>query len=576
VAERHHTVTGFFRYFLTAHLSRSILMIGLMVVAGLAESFGVLAIIPVLNVAGGSGNGDSRIGQAVVNGIRALGLEPTLGVLLMTIVVAISLKALTLLIANWQVGYTIAEVTRDLRLELMRGLLDVRWPYFGTRTTGQFANAILSEAGRASAAYRQACQLLARVIQVTAYLVIAWMLSWQVSLLALVAGMILTLLFRYFFTLTHAASRAQTTLSKNLASRLVDVLQGIKPLKAMARQDLVWPLLEHETEGLNQAQRSTVWAAESMRALQEPLLTAMLATGLYWIIGVQGQPLSTVLVLTFVFYRLMTNVNILHLRYQTVVRGESAFWSLKDEIDRIASEREDISTGRDPGQLREGIRIKNVRFAYDKRPVLDGIDLEIPAGSFVAIAGESGSGKTTLADLVVGLQVPDEGHILVDGVSLDQLALRAWRRTIGYVPQEMLLFNDTILRNVTLGDESVTREDVERALRAAGAWDFVTEKEGQLDQHIGQGGGMLSGGQRQRIAIARALVTRPSLLILDEVTTALDPVTERAICATLKGLSGEVTILSISHQPALREVADIVYLMRDGKVQEVESDATRA
>jgi ATP-binding cassette subfamily C protein len=545
-------------------------MVGFMILAGLAEGVSVVTLIPVLEIAGGGGTASSGVGRVVVDGVRALGLEPTLGVLLAAIVIAMGLRALTLLLANRQVGYTVAQVTRDLRLELMRGLLDVRWPYFASRSTGQFANSTLTEANRSAQAYEEACEVLAASLQIAAYLSVSTLISWQVTLAAVLAGVTLTFLFRRFFADSHAAGRTQTALSKSLASRLVDVLRGIKPLKAMAREDLVWPLLEQETQGLNEAQQRTVRAVETMRSFQEPAMAAMLALGLYWIIGVRGQPVPTVLVLIFVFYRIMTNVNTLQLRYQTVVQGESAFWSLRDESDSIAKEREEDRGGLDLGRLREGIRFEGVRFAYDERPVLDGVDLDIPAGSFVAIAGESGSGKTTLADLVAGLYVPDEGRILVDGVPLSELSLSAWRRKIGYVPQEMLLFNDTIMRNVSLGDERITRQDVESALRAAGAWDFVGEKDGQLDHHIGEGGGMLSGGQRQRIAIARALVTEPSLLILDEVTTALDPVTERAICSTLKKLSGGVTILSISHQPALRAVADIVHVMRNGKLHPAE------
>jgi ATP-binding cassette, subfamily C, bacterial len=151
-------------------------------------------------------------------------------------------------------------------------------------------------------------------------------------------------------------------------------------------------------------------------------------------------------------------------------------------------------------------------------------------------------------------------------VPLTEIDPATWRRTIGYVPQEMLVFNDTIMRNVTLGDKSISREDVERALRLAGAWSFVEQKPDGLDQRMGERGGSLSGGQRQRIAIARALVWEPSLLILDEVTTALDPETERAICNTLRQLKGSTTILAISHQPAVREAADIAYAVQNGQL----------
>ena len=136
---------------------------------------------------------------------------------------------------------------------------------------------------------------------------------------------------------------------------------------------------------------------------------------------------------------------------------------------------------------------------------------------------------------------------------------------IGYVPQETLLLHDTVMRNVALGDPGLGEKDVERALRAAGAWDFVRNLPGGLHGTVGERGGKLSGGQRQRIAIARALVHDPALLILDEATSGLDPVSEEGICRTLRGLRGKLTILAISHQPAMVGVADRVYRIRDGQ-----------
>jgi ATP-binding cassette subfamily C protein len=137
----------------------------------------------------------------------------------------------------------------------------------------------------------------------------------------------------------------------------------------------------------------------------------------------------------------------------------------------------------------------------------------------------------------------------------------------------MFLLNDSIRRNVTLGDPALTDADVERALKLAGAWDFVSKIPEGLDWEVGERGARLSGGQRQRIAIARALVTRPTLLILDEVTASVDPDTERAICETLVSLRGQVTILAISHQPAMRRVADRAYRMRRGRLEPLTANA---
>jgi ATP-binding cassette subfamily C protein len=179
--------------------------------------------------------------------------------------------------------------------------------------------------------------------------------------------------------------------------------------------------------------------------------------------------------------------------------------------------------------------------------------------------GLSGSGKTTVVDLLIGLMRPKKGEIWIDDLPLSQIDLRSWRRLIGYVPQEMWLLHDTVLNNVTLGDPELNEKDAEKALRAAGVWEFIQAMPKGINSTVGERGGKVSGGQRQRISIARALVHRPKLLILDEATTALDPQNEKAICETLRELKGELTILAISHQPAILDIADRAYRIEDGQ-----------
>ena len=199
----------------------------------------------------------------------------------------------------------------------------------------------------------------------------------------------------------------------------------------------------------------------------------------------------------------------------------------------------------------------------------------MPAGGITAIVGPSGAGKTTVIDLVTALLRPQEGEVLIDDLPLQRVDWRAWRRMIGYVPQDTVLLHDTVRNNVTLGDPELTEADAVSALRAAGIWDVVSGMPEGLDTIVGERGGKLSGGQRQRVAIARALAHKPRVLILDEATSALDPETEAAICRTLEGLRGELTIVAISHQSPLVDVADRVYRMGDGTATLV-ADETRA
>ena len=181
-----------------------------------------------------------------------------------------------------------------------------------------------------------------------------------------------------------------------------------------------------------------------------------------------------------------------------------------------------------------------------------------------------------MVDLVTALLRPQEGEIWIDDLPLQRVDWRAWRRMIGYVPQDTLLLHDTVANNVTLGDPELTRADAEAALRAAGIWDLVSGLPEGLDTVVGERGGKLSGGQRQRVAIARALAHKPRLLILDEATSALDPETEAAICRTLEALRGDLTIIAISHQSPLVDVADRVYRMGDGTASLVADRRLRA
>jgi ATP-binding cassette, subfamily C, bacterial len=249
--------------------------------------------------------------------------------------------------------------------------------------------------------------------------------------------------------------------------------------------------------------------------------------------------------------------------YQRMVTSESAYWSMQAAIEGAKSENEHPPEGLTP-VLRHAIRLENVGFRYRDTWILRNAALTIPAGGITAIVGPSGAGKTTVIDLITALLRPQEGEVWIDELPLQRVDWWAWRRMIGYVPQETILLHDTVRNNVTLGDPELTAADAEGALRAAGLWDVVSTLPEGLDTIVGERGGKLSGGQRQRVVLARALAHKPSVLILDEATNALDPETEAAICRTLEALRGELTIIAISHQSPLVDVADRVYRMGDG------------
>ena len=511
------------------------------------------------------GAADSMLERMVIDGFAALGITPTLGLLLIIMITTVTLKSGLMLLANKQIGYTVARVATDLRIELLKALRVSRWQYFIKQPLGSLSNSIATESSRTSKAYKSGVLMTAEFFQALVYCIMAFFVSWQATLIALAAGFTIIVVLKRFLKKARLAGKRQTELRKSLLRLLADTFQSIKPLRAMARENTYDHLLKRKTTRLNKALQKQVLNEEFLTAFQKILVMLFLAGAIYVLLTYWQMTLPSVMVLMFLVARLLKRLNKVQGDYQGMIVNESAYWSLQDTLETVKSAREEIGGDRTP-VLKQAIHLKNVTFAYEDQPVLQNVSLKFPMGRIITIVGPSGSGKTTLVDLVTGLLRPQQGEVLIDDVPLAEVNLRSWRRMIGYIPQETILLHDTVLNNITLGDPDLSVADAQEALRAAGAWEFVNSMPQAMQSIVGERGGKLSGGQRQRISIARALVHKPKLLILDEATSGLDPESEAAVCDTLQQLRGKLTILAISHQSALVKIADKSYRIRDGKI----------
>jgi len=554
-------------YFTRAYPRHTLTMLLAQLMAGVMEGISLTALLPMLNIAvsGGTGKFGSGIGKFVTSSLQIVGITPTVASLLMVVVVGVLLKSALVLLADRKVGYTVALVATDLRLSLLRALLGTRWEYYLGQPMGSLANSAASEVMRASSAYLQGTLAITYLVQTLVYTVLALLVSWKVSIVAFAAGCLLTVLLNRLVRKAKKAGRQETAVLQSLLSRLTDCLQSVKPLKSMGREQLAERMLEADALKLNRALRKQVYSKAVLKSLQEPILLMLIVSGLYVTLVLWKYELPTVMMLVFLVARLFSELGKLQRKLQEMATCESAFWSLKNKIDE-ANQQKEPDLGRKQVMLKKSLRFDRVNFSYAGASILKMVSLEIPAGSFASVIGPSGAGKTTLVDLVSGLLRPQEGDVLVDDVPMGEMDVRYWRRQIGYVPQDTVLLHDSILANVTLSDPELSDSDAEAALRAAGAWDFVSAMPDGLLTVVGERGSKLSGGQRQRIAIARALAHRPALLILDEATSALDPESEKAICTTLMSLRHKITMLAISHRPALVEISDRIYSVQDGTV----------
>jgi ATP-binding cassette subfamily C protein len=278
------------------------------------------------------------------------------------------------------------------------------------------------------------------------------------------------------------------------------------------------------------------------------------------------------LVLVFIFSRLLPKFRQMQQSYHQILHALPAFEAASEMQMLLEQDQESPPPKEYYGvSLKEAIQFRRVSFKYDKTKntyAANGIDLRIPARRMTAIVGPSGAGKSTLADLMMGLLLPDKGRVLIDTLPLSGEHLHAWRRSVGYVPQENFLFHDTIRINLQWAKSDATESEINRALDSAAALDFVSALPEGLDTIVGDRGVRLSGGERQRVALARALLRNPTLLLLDEATSSLDSENERRIQQAVERLHGDITVVVIAHRLTTVSRADQVVLLDGGKVVE--------
>ncbi len=407
----------------------------------------------------------------------------------------------------------------------------------------------------------------------TALLAISIMagVDWKLTLVALLPAPLVSLLVARLGKLIHDRFRRIQGLFSDISSRVQENLTGIRVLKAYVQE-------EAEQRAFEELNKSYV--AEALRLAR---ISGFFLPALHSLTG-----LSFLLVLWYGGHRLldgqitlgsflMFNVYLGMLIWPMVAmgwvvnlveRGRASLGRIQELLAQRPKIADPPAPAVLPSPLRGGIRMEGVELVLDGAKVLDGIDLEIPAGATVAIVGHTGSGKTSLAQLIPRFYDPTGGRLLLDGIDLRELRLAELRRIIGFVPQETFLFSATLAENIAFGVPDATEEQIRWAAELAGLADDVARFPDGYQTVVGERGITLSGGQKQRTAIARAILRNPRILILDDALSSVDTATEERILESLSGLMAERTTVLISHRVSTVRRADRIYVIGQGRVIE--------
>jgi ATP-binding cassette subfamily C protein len=325
-------------------------------------------------------------------------------------------------------------------------------------------------------------------------------------------------------------------------------------------------LFNKTVDNLQHQREAFAFENNKARALTQLTASITLCIFLYYGLTLGAIATAELIILVLIFSRLVPLLISSQQQIQHCLHAWPALNCAFQLLDECKVNAEPISTETTfVWPVNKSIEVDQVTVRYQgrKKPAINNLTFSLPANTTTALIGTSGSGKSTLADVIMGILLPDAGSICVDGETLNQRNRLHWRRSIAYVPQEVFLFNDTVLNNLLLASPNSDESDCIKALNMASANFIFTLPDG-LNTVIGDGGIILSGGEKQRIALARALICHPSLLILDEATSSLDSENESRINDAITAMHGKVTTLIIGHRVSVTEHADYVIRLENG------------
>ncbi|MBU3010769.1 ABC transporter ATP-binding protein/permease [Polaribacter vadi] len=470
--------------------------------------------------------------------------------------------------ANW-VGQ---HIIRDIRAKIFRHILQFKMSYFDNNSVGKLVTRVVSDIETIAAFFSNGVfTILSDILKMLAVTVVMLVLNWKLALITLSILPILiyaTKLFQVAIKATFQEVRNQVA---NLNGFVQERVTGMKIVQLFNREKIEYQNFKDINEKHKNANIKTIWYFSIFFPIAE-ILSSIGIGLIVWFGGgqvVQDSGISIGMIMGFIqfaqmlFRPLRQIADKFNQLQMGIVAGERVF-KVIDTDSSIAKNGTIKATN-----LKGDINLENVRFSYIKdEEVLKGINLDVKSGQTIAIVGATGAGKSTIINLINRFYEIDSGTIKIDNISLDDYTLESLRSQVAIVLQDVFLFSDSILNNITLKDENITLKEVEKAAKQIGIHDFIMTLPGGYEYNVKERGAMLSSGQRQLIAFLRAYVSKPSILILDEATSSVDAHAEQMIQYATETITKDRTSIVIAHRLATIKQADKIIVMDKGLIVE--------
>jgi ABC-type multidrug transport system fused ATPase/permease subunit len=552
------------------------LFFALTVFAAVSEGIGIVMVLPLMQAL--FDDGDSAVASQsegswittfLMEWLSSIGMSTGVLPVLAVITSAFILKGILNFLALSVSAVLSGKLLYIIKNRIYESTQSTTYANFIERDTGYYVSLINDQSYRSVEAFKHFSKFTAYFVNASIYISFAFLLTWKFGAMTMLVGVLIMAIFKLLNNYVRAISRDVVS-NHNLTSRyLIETFRAYKYLKATNQVGIIGKKFNGALEDYVKSLVKNGVFSSLTQAVREPIAVVFVMGIVAVQITVLNEPISPILVAILLFYRGMNSVLGMQQNLQQAYENIGSFEIINQQLLKFAEFPERTEGESSPGQQK--LIFDNVGFSYANSDFgLKDVNMIMEPNKTTAIIGPSGAGKSTIVDLVTGLMVPKSGSLLAGTESLTRWDLANWRDKIGYVTQDAVLFNSSILDNISMFSEA-TEQSYARAVEAAklaNIYDFVINLSEGFKTRIGENGVFLSGGQKQRISIAREIYRDPEILILDEATSALDTESEIAIQKSIESLAGRISVVVIAHRLSTIQKADTIYVLDDGQVVE--------
>ncbi len=548
------------------HIS-SLVVLGF--VTAILEGLGINIAIPLFSfIAGGQAPTDF-VSTTVQNLFRFFSIPFIPRYLFALILLLFILRSVASVVFGYVRGWINADFVTTESEALLKGTLSASWPFLLKQKIGTLQNTLIRDVQRTGELLSSLSQTIQSFTGFLMYLVVALNISPLTTFYTILGGIVLVFIMFPLQRKSREAGGAMVLTEKRISQFMAEHIIGMKAIKAAAAEKKAYEDGKKSFRDLRNYYVKLAFIRAVGGSVFQPFSIIFITILFVLTYHTPGFSLISFAATLYLIQKIFTYLE----------SGQGAFNLLNELVpyaENIMAFKKILTTHKESGVngknsfvFKNNLTFKDVSFSYNtEKPVLSDVSFSVAHGETVGLIGPSGAGKTSVADLLLRLFTPSSGTITLNGVSIDTISTPEWREHVGYVSQDIFLFNESVKENISFYRNDLSDEDIINAAKQANIFDFIETLENGFDTIVGDRGVMLSGGQRQRVVLARALARKPELLILDEATSALDAESERLIQEAIKALHGTMTVFIIAHRLSTVESVDMIFVLDHGRIME--------